>query len=140
MRQFRVSVDIGAPPERVWEVMSDIERWHEWTASVTSIRKLDSGPLRVGARALIRQPKFPAASWKVSALEPGRSFTWISAAPGLRTVAHHVVEPAGRGSRATLSVDMQGIFGRVLARLTKGITERYLRLEADGLKARSETR
>ena len=34
--EFQVQVDIDAPEDVVWEVMSDGERWHEWTASVTS--------------------------------------------------------------------------------------------------------
>jgi uncharacterized protein YndB with AHSA1/START domain len=54
MRDFEISVDIAAPPSRVWSVMSDIERWHEWTSTVTSITRLNDGPLRVGARARIR--------------------------------------------------------------------------------------
>ncbi|MBP2672623.1 MAG: Polyketide cyclase / dehydrase and lipid transport, partial [candidate division NC10 bacterium] len=31
---FQVTVDIEASPEIVWGVMSDAERWHEWTPSV----------------------------------------------------------------------------------------------------------
>lgn len=138
MSQFSISIDIAAPPERVWQVMSDVERWPEWTASVTSVRRLDRGPLAVGSRALIRQPKFPPALWKVTAIEPGRSFTWVSAAPGLRVEGHHAVELADGGSRATLSLDMGGPFGGLLARMTRRITVRYLAFEARGLKARSE--
>jgi hypothetical protein len=138
MRQFSIAIDIAAPTERVWAVMSDIARWHEWTPSVTSIKRLGNGPLAIGSRALIRQPKFPPAMWKVVALDPGRSFTWISVAPGLRVVADHSVAPAPSGSRARLSLDMQGLFGGMLGWMTKGITERYLALEANGLKARSE--
>ncbi len=105
MRTFSVTIDIAAPVERVWQVMSDIERWREWTPSVASIKRLgSSGPLAVGSRAVIHQPKFPPALWQVSAIEPGRSFTWASLAPGLRVIGHHAVEPAGTGSRATLSL------------------------------------
>jgi hypothetical protein len=69
--EYLISADIDAPPDVVWAVMSDGERWHEWTASVTSVRLLDSGPLRIGSRALIRQPRFPPAVWKVTAPSPG---------------------------------------------------------------------
>ena len=138
MRHFSIAIDVAAPAERVWAVMSDTERWHEWTPSVTSIKLLDAGPFAVASRAVIRQPRFPPAVWKVSAIEPGRSFTWVNTAPGIKVVAHHWVESTASGSRATLSIDYQGVLGGLLAGLTQGITERYLALEANGLKARSE--
>lgn len=138
MRRFSITTDILAPAERVWEVMSDTDRWHEWTPSVTSIRRLGGGPLAVGSRAVVRQPKFPPALWRVTDVEPGRGFTWVSRGPGLLVVARHFVEPTPEGSRATLSLDLQGVFGGVFGRLTRGITERYLAYEAGGLKARSE--
>lgn len=138
MRQFSISIDIAAPVERVWAVMSDVGRWHEWTPSVKSIKRIGDGPFAVGSRAVIRQPKFPPALWKVVAIEPGTSFTWVSVGPGLRVVARHAVEPTPGGSRAMLSLDLQGILGGVFGRMTKDITERYLAFEANGLKARSE--
>src|SRR4051812_13830024 len=138
MRQFSISIAIAAPPERVWEVMSDVDRWHEWTPSITAVKRLGGRPFAVGSRAMVRQPKFPPAIWKITAIEPGRSFTWISVGPGIRVVARHSVEPKDAGSRATLLLELQGIFGGVFGRLTKDITERYLAFEATGLKARSE--
>jgi uncharacterized membrane protein len=138
MRNFTITIDIAAPTERVWRVMSDIERWPEWTSSVTSVTPLSSGPLAVGKRAMIRQPKFPPALWKVTAMDAGRAFTWVSGAPGLRVVARHAVEATTTGSRATLSLDFQGLLGGFFGRATQRITERYLALEAHGLKARSE--
>jgi Polyketide cyclase / dehydrase and lipid transport len=137
--EFTISIDVAARPAAVWDVMSDIERWHEWTPSVRSIRRLDSGTLRVGSRAIVRQPKFPPALWTVTHLEPGRSFTWKSGMPGLRVHATHSVLDTGGGAQATLSLRFAGAFGPAFGRLTRRINDRYLELEASGLKRRSES-
>lgn len=138
MTDFTTTITIAAPSERVWQVMSDIDRWHEWTPSVTRIDRKGGAPLAVGTRVVIRQPKFPPALWTVAAIEPGRSFAWVSRAPGMTVTGRHAVEPAGSGSRATLSLRYEGFAGRLFARMTRGITERYIGYEAAGLKARSE--
>jgi hypothetical protein len=138
MTTFSISVDIGAPPARVWAVMKDVERWPEWTATVTSIRKLDPGPLAVGTRAAIRQPRLPPARWQVIAVEEGRGFTWVTRSPGVVITAKHAVEPMPSGSRATLSLEFGGLFGAVVAWLTAGVNRRYLGIESAGLKRRSE--
>ena len=138
--EFQTTIDIVASPRLVWAVMSDVERWPEWTASVRSIRKLDAGPIRVGSRMLIRQPKFPPALWVVTAVEPERGFTSKSGAPGLRVHANHRIVPTASGSRVTLALHYTGVLGGVLARATRGLTGRYLAMEATGLQRRSEER
>ena len=70
-RQFSISVDVNTPVDRVFEVMADTERWHEWTPSVTSIKRLDDGAFAVGSRAVIRQPKLPPALWTITAIDAG---------------------------------------------------------------------
>jgi hypothetical protein len=135
---FSISVDINAAADRVYEVMSDIERWHEWTPSVTSIKRLDAGPFAPGSRALIRQPKFPPALWTVIENDGKRSFSWLNRAPGIKVTAQHAVDTVGRVSRATLSLRYEGVLGRLLARMTRRITNRYLAMEAHGLKKRAE--
>jgi hypothetical protein len=138
MRKFSMTTDITASAARVWEVMSDVDRWHEWTPSISAIKRLGGDPFAVGTRAIVRQPKLPPALWKVTQIEPGASFTWVSRAPGMRVVGTHSVEPTATGSRATLSLELHGVFGGFFGWLTKGITERYIAFEATGLKARSE--
>ena len=135
-----IEIDIEATPERVWEVMTDVERWSEWTDTVTSVVRLDDGPLVLGSKARIEQPKLPPTEYVVTELEPGRSFTWVAKGPGVRTTARHSIEAGSGGvSRARLSVDQAGPLGQVMGRLFfKGLTDRYLANEAAGLKARSE--
>lgn len=139
-RDFSISIDIAAPPEVVWAVIADVERWHEWTPSVRDIRRLDRQPLAVGSRALVRQPKLPPAMWTVTHLEPGRGFTWKSGLPTMWVHAHHSVVPIASGGRATLGLRFEGPIGRLLGHLTRRINDHYLGLEAAGLKRRSEDR
>jgi uncharacterized protein YndB with AHSA1/START domain len=139
MRTFSTSIDIAAPPERVWAIMSDVERWHEWTASIRSIRKTDAGTLKVGSGAWVRQPKLPPAFWRVTAIEPNREFTWINKAPGIIVTARHAVEPTARGTRATLSINYDGLFHPLIVWMVGDLNDRYLALEVNGLKRRSES-
>ena len=139
MQEFQIQVDIQAAPDRVWSVLRDVERWHEWTASVTSINLREHGPLVVGSTAIVRQPKLPPARWKVTAVDDAhRTFTWESWAPGVRVIANHSVAQVGTGSRATLSVAYAGMAGPLLVRLLGDLNDRYLAMEAEGLRKRSE--
>ena len=134
-----VTVEIAAPAERVWEVLTDVEKWSEWTETVTSVKRVDDGPLRSGSRAKIDQPKIPETEYVVTALEPGRSFTWVATGPGVKTTARHDVEPLPNGStRVTLAVEQAGVLGSVMGRFYRGLTDRYLANEAAGLKSRCE--
>ena len=60
------SVEIDAPARVVWDVFTDVERWPEWTASVTRIEALDGGELAVGKRFAIKQPRLPRLVWEVT--------------------------------------------------------------------------
>jgi uncharacterized membrane protein len=135
----RTSVDVAAPPDRVWEVLVDVQRWPEWTESVSSVRPLDAGPLAVGSRVEISQPRVPTGTYTVTALEPGRVFTWEQRQPGSTVTAYHECAPLpGGGTRVDLRVVMSGAVGGVVGRLYRKLTERYLAMEAAGLKARAE--
>jgi hypothetical protein len=141
MVEFSREFEIEAAAERVWGVMRDVERWHEWTASVTSVRIVGGGALKVGSKAWIRQPKFPPALWQATEVDDvGRCFTWISRGPGMLVTARHGVRPRGSGSTAYLGLRYEGLLAPLFGRITRGITERYLDMEANGLILRSEGR
>lgn len=132
------SIEIAAPPAVVWEVMSGVERWHEWTASIESVERLDSGPIGVGSRALVRQPKLRPATFEVTEFNPGRNFVWTTRSGGLDALADHRVEVIPAGTRATLTVRFTGWPLILLGWWVRRLTERYLTMESEGLKQRSE--
>jgi uncharacterized membrane protein len=133
----RASIAIDAPIEVVWSVFTDVERWPTWASSFTSVELVD-GPMRLGARARIRQPRLPTVVWEVTNWEPGRSWTWTATSPGARTEASHVLTRSGDGTVAEQSIVWSGPLGRLAALVWRSLTRRYLAVEAAGLKRRSE--
>jgi uncharacterized membrane protein len=123
------SVEIDAPASLVWDVFSDVERWPEWT---------DSG-LAIGKRFEIKQPKLPTLVWKVTDLTPGVSWSWAQRSSGGSTLAHHTLTPIADGrTLVRQTLDQQGVGGAIVGRLMARTTRRYLEMEAQGLKGRSE--
>ncbi len=138
MRNYEITVDIEAPPERVWDVMIDVEKWPEWTPSMSSVKRLDTGDLRKGSRVRIKQPKLAPATMTVAELEHEKGFTWTTSAPGVLVTARHTITPNGKGSQVVLSLSFDGIVGGIIGRATRSLNERYIAYEAAGLKRRSE--
>ncbi len=135
-RLFETSRHIDAPTQPVWDVLFDVARWPEWTPTVDSVKRLDDGPFQVGSRAELRQPKLPKAVWEVTEVVDGRSFTWEATGPGIRTIARHEVVPDGEGSEVRLSIEQTGPMGAVAGFVWRGLTQRYIELEAESLDAR----
>ena len=133
------SVEVAAPAATVWAVYADVERWPEWTASITRIEALDGPELAVGKRFAVKQPRLPRLVWTVSALEPGAAWTWKQSSPGGLTLGVHEVVPLGpERTLVRQRIDQRGPIGALVGALMRGTTRRYLALEAEGLKAHCE--
>ena len=137
---YTEQVEVRAAAEVVWEVLADVERWPGWTDSVTDASRLEAAPLRRDSQVRIKQPQMPAMTWTVTELVPNRGFAWTSRSTGVSTVADHRIEPAPEGVRVTLEVRQTGPLAGVVGALFGRRTQRYLRMEAAGLKARAESR
>ena len=133
------SIEIYAPPQLVWDVFSDVEHWPDWTASVTSLVGLDGPALAVGRRFAIKQPGMSKLVWQVTDIEPGTSWTWVQRSAGVRVIARHYVsaQPGGH-TLVRQQLDQGGALGAFVGRLMVKKTKRFLDLEGQGLKARSE--
>lgn len=137
---FETSVDIDAPPEIVWNLLKDVERWPDMTASMDRVELLDE-PFALGSRARVHQPKLPATVWTVTAFDENRTFTWESRSTGVTTTGAHEIVPAADGrSTVRLTLDQKGPLSPFFALLAGRLTRRYVTMEAEGLKAKAEQR
>lgn len=123
---IHASARSAATPDRLWSLAGDVERWGERLPTVESVRPLGSGPTGVGSRFEVRQPGLPKAVWEVTDWQP-RSFTWVSASPGIRSTAVHTVHEDGDGSRLDLSLEWSGPLARplelLIGRKARGMVE-----------------
>lgn len=135
--EYTVSRDVDADATRVWTVIADVERMPEWTSTMRRVRIIDGDTLAVGTRVRVEQPWLPPATWQVTVLEPGRSYTWESPAPGLHSTGWHTVEPVGEGrSRVTLGFRQTGPLV-VVGTLMGPLIRRYVDTELAGVAAES---
>ena len=136
---YEDTIEIDAGADAVWAVYSDVEHWSDWTASITEVRFIEGDRVEMGARVHIRQPKLRAAVWTVTAVEPGRSWTWESQLPGVRTAGIHTIEPLGpQRTRVHQTIEHRGLLSAIFGRLYGRLTRSYLAMEANGLKQRCE--
>src|SRR4030095_5574831 len=121
-------------------VLMDLERWPEWTRSITSVKRLDSGKLGIGSQVRIQQPKLKSVTWRISEFVEGRVLTWDGQSPGLFLRARHEVQPSGSGAIVILIINQAGWLAPLVNLLYGKLTKDYMEMEAQGLKRRSEMR
>jgi len=136
----QTAIDIDASPDTVWRTLTDVESWPKWTASMTSVERLQPGELGVGSTARVTQPKLKAAVYTVTECEPGKSFVWEMKATGVKVRGTHFVEERGEGqARMTLGIEQTGALSGIIATMFGKLTRQYVAMEAEGLKKAAET-
>jgi uncharacterized membrane protein len=136
--EFKVRVEIAQQPAVIWSVLMDLEHWPEWTPSITSIERLDTGKFGLGSEVRIQQPKLKTLNWRVSEFVEGRVFAWEAQTPGLFIRAGHEVQLNDRGSIVILTVHQSGWLAPLVNIFLGRLTRKYMQMEAQGLKRRVE--
>jgi len=129
---------IAAPVETVWDLTLDVERWPAATPTITSVERLEAGPMRVGSTARIVQPKQRPAVWTVTELEPKRTFVWHTKVAWLTMTGGHHLERAPGGCLNTLTVDVTGFGAGIVRRLLGRKLQWAIDTENAGFKAAAE--
>ena len=135
--EFEYQVTIAAPSDLVWSTLLDVEAWPTWTTSMTWLRAVDEGPLEVGSEVHIKQPGSRAASWTITKLDAGRSFSWATKS-GVHMEADHEIEPVGEGTQVTLRLTQTGAVAKMVGMIGGNAIRKAVQTEGNGLKAHCE--
>ncbi len=134
--RYETSASTTAEPQRLWAVVSDVEKWPEWIEVYEEVRRAGSGDLRLGDTVHVKQKGLAAGDWTVTELEEGRVFAWESRQPGVRIVGRHTVTAEAAGaSRLTLELEMTGWASGVVGLLLGRKSRAYVDLECARLTA-----
>ena len=131
---------IDASPERVWEVLTDLESYPQWNPFITE----GSGEAREGAKLKLRMqpPGGNAMNFTPTVLkaDPGRELRWLGRlfVAGVFDGEHwFTLEPEGEGTRLVQGEKFSGILPRFMGKtLTK--TEQGFEALNSALKERAE--
>lgn len=137
--RFEKSIEIDAPQQRVWDVLSDIEAWPQRIETVEVVELLTPKPIAPGARVRLKQPKLPEGTWDITAWDAPTCFEWTQKTGGVTSVAGHRVDAlAADRARLTLTLEMRGLLIPVIGLFYRDLTNRYMTLEAEGMKRAAE--
>jgi len=104
----------ATPPAAFFARWTDHATWSEWSPDTEWVR-ID-GPVRLGARGILKPKGGPRTPFTVSELETDRVYTDVSRVPGARLTFRHTVEPVAEGSALTVEVTLDGPLAWLWAR------------------------
>lgn len=136
------SVEVAAPPERVWALVSDVTRMGEWSPACHACEWLGEVQApHVGAR-FVGHNKLNGARWSrecvVTAAEPGREFAFTTTFGGdEQTKWRYTFEPTSSGTRVVERYEVASLPTWIkLIRLVPGMPKKSLR---DGQRSMTVT-
>jgi uncharacterized protein YndB with AHSA1/START domain len=119
-----VSIEIAAPPDEVYALVSDITRMGEWSPECYECTwtKGATGPA-VGARFKAKNKGGRGPGWSnspiVTAADPGQEFAFNRSGPGIGSYTwRYSLEPTSTGTRLTESFDAERPLGSAMSWIT----------------------
>jgi hypothetical protein len=111
MKTMSATIQIHAPPEAVWAVLTDLGRYPEWNP----LFREASGQVAAGSRITLwsvhpANGRLMTVRPKITVADPGVELTWTSSLPGIISGEHRfTLTPAGGGTRLEQSEAFHGL-------------------------------
>jgi uncharacterized protein YndB with AHSA1/START domain len=122
------AIDIAAPPDIVWDVLTQLDRWPQWNPDVKSMAF--DGPLAPGSEFRWKAGPGTIVS-TLEQVEPPRFVRWRGRTMSIRAIHEWRLEPKDGGT----AVETEESFYGLLARLLRGPLQKTLdKSLADGVE------
>lgn len=131
----RKDIFIASPLEKVWAVLTDINRWPEWQPDVSSA-KLE-GNLTVGTIFRWNAKGFSITS-TIKELKLGQRIGWTGSSLGMKAAHIWILEQQGNGTRVIIEESLSSWFPRILKIFDPTFLEKSLDKLLQALKIRAE--
>ena len=134
------TLDIKAPPEVVWEVLTDFSRYGEWNPFVVEARSSLKPGEAMDMKVKLLGPAQRQVEWMVETVSGKRFEYQMKPFPlgGLRSRRSHDLEPAAGGTRYRSYFRLEGWMMPLVRALFGASIERGMRGMWEGLQRRSE--
>jgi uncharacterized protein YndB with AHSA1/START domain len=145
--EVRTTVDIDAPPDRVWDFVMDPHNFEEWVTIHRNVDKADPGPPREGMKVdqtlCLRHTPFKV-HWTLTEVDDNKLARWEGKGPmGSNAKTCYILEPDGNGGTRFGYVNEfkapGGLLGKAASRLiVGGLPEREAHASLARLKSALE--
>jgi uncharacterized protein YndB with AHSA1/START domain len=116
MATYRFTIEIAAPVEQVFDLWTNVDRWHEWIGGLTKVTDLTGPPDRAGTRYTVWFGGMRSPSDVLEAERPRRLRTRFGSRL-LRGETSVTFEPTATGTRLTQEFRTEGLIPAVAARI-----------------------
>ncbi|MGP1309671.1 MAG: SRPBCC family protein [Phycisphaerales bacterium] len=144
--QIACSEYIAAPPEQVFAMSSDVERWPETVSAITKTEILTPGrDAKVGVGTVFRETRImfgkeASETMTIARFEPPRGYTFTASSHGCNYETTFTFTPEGPGTRVDMHFKgepqtfMSKVMGAVMAPMLKGTMVKCIRKDLLDMK------
>jgi uncharacterized protein YndB with AHSA1/START domain len=130
-------LQIAAPPDTVWAVITDLPAWPTWNPDVKSMAF--EGPLEPGSMFRWKSGSASLVS-TLKSVDAPREIGWTGVTMGIHAVHVFHFEPSDGGTRARSAESFRGFIPSVLKKYSRKVLQRGIDGILRSLKTEAERR
>jgi len=130
-------IDIAAPPQAVWEVLTRFDNWPNWNPDVKSMAF--DGPLAPGSTFRWKAGPGTIVS-KLDRVEPPRYISWTGKTLTIEAYHEWWLEPRDGGTHVRTEEAFSGLIASILRRPLQNTLDKSFAAGVERLKTETERR